>query len=362
MITIAINGVNYSLFESATATKQLDAASGSFRFQAVKTKTNLTFPIKKGDRCEIYADGNKIITGFVERVSGSASSNNHQITIEGRDKTADFIDSTIDVITFNPPISLKKAIEKVIQQIGANISVIDKVGPPDFKNSEDLPSSEVGDNAFEFVSKLAQKKQVLLTCDGNGNLVIDRSTGTRINAQIRHQINSENNNVTSSSWDFNDEKRFSRYKAVTQMNMLAGEYAGDISSEDLTDQQSNVVIDSAIRRSRQFIFQTENLSGEQSANERTKWEANVRKTKGQIYSCTLPDFYVDGVFLVPNLLMRVIDDFADINDLMLLNSIQYDYDGNNGSECLLNFVNKNSYKVALSEPQEEEVGNVFANA
>jgi len=360
MITISINGVNYSLFESATATKQLDAASGSFRFDAVKTKTALTFPVKKGDSCEIYADDQKVITGFVEKVSGSASANNHQITIEGRDKTADFIDSTIDVITLNPPISLKKAIEKVIQQIGADILVIDKVNPSDFKNSEDLPSSEVGDNAFDFVSKLAQKKQVLLTCNGDGNLVIDRSTGVMVGAQIRHQIDSDRNNITSSSWDFNDENRFSRYKAVSQMNMLAGEYAGEISAKDLTDQQSNTIIDSAIRRSRQFIFQTENLSGEQSANERTKWEANIRKTKGEIYSCTLDRFYIDGVFLTPNLLMRVIDDFADINDLMLLNSVQYDY--KKGSECLLNFVNKNSYKVALSEPEDEEVGNVFANA
>ncbi len=358
MIKIRVNGKDYSFFESATATKQLDAGAGTFQFTAVRTK-KLSFPIRIGDACEIFADDNKIITGFVETNKGSFGPDNHTITISGRDKTADFIDSTIDVITLVPPISLKKAIELIIEQIGAKIKVVENVKTDDFKSAEDLPSATVGEGAFEFALKLAKKKQVLLNVNGNGNLVIDRPTGSLVKAQIRHREGDKGNNIISGSWDYDNTKRFSKYKSVSQLNMVAAEFAGDISPLDLVTQDSGFIIDKGIRASRQLVFQAENSSAQQAASARTEWEANVRKTRGKIYTCVANSFYIDGIFMKPNLRIPIICDFAEIDDVMLLNSVQYSYSGgdNGGTQTLMSFVDKNAYKVNIEEPSK--VGNAF---
>ncbi|KKL58071.1 hypothetical protein LCGC14_2229060 [marine sediment metagenome] len=178
------------------------------------------------------------------------------ISISGRDKPADIIDSTLDSKAPNgevfsdlrPPITLKTVIERTIASLGAapgqagsaEISVVDEVIPDPFNEAEDLISPEPGDNAFEFIEKWARKRQVFLTSNGDGDVVIARGSEIQIDAFLIHRVNSDDNNVISWSVDYDLTTRFNRYKMPSQRNLIALILAGLTSIETIVEQGGGI--------------------------------------------------------------------------------------------------------------------------
>jgi len=93
-ISISVNGQAFENFTSASVSIALDSISGSFNFTAVSTKGQL-LPFRNGDACQILVDGEAVIDGFIEKLDYTYNAKSHSITVSGRDKTADLIDSTI---------------------------------------------------------------------------------------------------------------------------------------------------------------------------------------------------------------------------------------------------------------------------
>lgn len=352
-ILIEVNGIEYKNFKSASVSLQLDAIAGFFGFDAVSTKAR-PLPIRQGDECRIVVDGEPVMTGYIETVNVDYSSNNHSIGISGRSKTADIIDSTINTLEIKPPISLRSAILKVISHIGASIDVIDNVGTlKRFNQAEDILSPEVGQNAFDFIEKLARKRQVLLTTDGDGNIVITRSGTDLAPVALQNVIGGANNNIEGASVSYNQTSRYNKYIVASQMNPVALNLSGDASAKTISDQKSDQVIDSEIRTSRQLIIQAENASSAGQALDRAKWEANIRKTRSIVYSTTLPNFSEGGKLWMPNQLTSIKDDFAGIDAEMLVNTVTFSLD-TSGASTDLAFVDKNAYTLKLQEPEKGE--------
>lgn len=350
-LLLEVNGVEYEDFTSASVTCQLDALAGSFSFEAVSTKKQ-PLPIRQGDACKITVDGNRILTGFIEQVDVDYDVTSHSIRLAGRSKTADIIDSTIFSLEIKAPISLKAVIKKVIEHIGAPISVFDNVGNlKDFNAAEDSLSPEIGQNAFEFIEELARKRQVLLTTNGFGNIVITNS-GTDISPiNLQNIIGNDNNNIESASVSYDDVARFSKYKVESQLNPVTANVAGQTSTDALVNQPSDDIIDEKIRTSRQLLIQAESSSSVDQATLRCKWEANLRKTRSIVYSVTLPQFSYSGKLWRVNQLASIIDEFAGINSTMLVTMITYVLDSS-GSNAIIAFVEKDAYTTLLNEPTE----------
>ena len=109
MITLETNGKRYEGFTTVNVRRSFPVTIwGAFSFNAVSSRA-MRFPIELGDPCKVYANGVSIINGYIEKLSISYSNNEHTISIEGRDKTCDIIDSTLNSkAIYNPPITLKK--------------------------------------------------------------------------------------------------------------------------------------------------------------------------------------------------------------------------------------------------------------
>ena len=94
MITIKVNGVELSGFKSSTVTSSMETVSSAFSFSAT-AQPGQDYPIKAGDEVTVDIDGTTRVTGFVDAVAVSYSANSHTISISGRDRLADLIDSTV---------------------------------------------------------------------------------------------------------------------------------------------------------------------------------------------------------------------------------------------------------------------------
>jgi prophage tail gpP-like protein len=355
-ISIEVNGEAFENFTSASAQISLDSLSGSFSFDAVSTDGQI-LPFENGDACRILIDGEPVIVGFIEKLSYSYASQDHTISIQGRDKTADLIDSTMTGLKLSPPISLKQAIEAVLKNIGVtDIEVIEGVETENFNQAEEKLSASVGQNAFDFCETLARKRQVLLTKDSNGNIFITNGSGFESNAAVQNLIDSNNNNILSASVSYDLTGRFNKYIVKSQLNPVAANFAGDVPVKQMTTQQGEA-IDENVRTGRQLVVKAENASSNGQSVKRATWSANVRKARGRVYSCEVEGFRnSDGVLYWFNQLIQVVDEFAEINAKMLVNSVEFSFSVSDGATTTLSFVDSNAYTLELTEPQVEKIG------
>lgn len=356
---LSVNGAEFEDFVSANVEIRLDALSNTFSF-SMTAKDAEPLPFTGGEACQVVVDGETVLTGYIEVVNISGDGSTHTIDIQGRDKTGDLLDSSIEAISdIRAPITLKSIIEKVLKHIELGISVVDNVSPEPFNKAEDLAAPEAGQNAFEFIEIFARKRHVLLTSDGDGNIVIAQSSGAKVNAELRHQVHSDSNNVQAYSVSYDSTGRFNLYRSASQLNPIAALFSGTVSPASIVS-QSGGVTDAEIRTGRQHILIAEAPSSNAQNDDRATWEANIRKARGKLYSATVDGYKNQaGDLWSINTLVTVISDFADINAEMLVNTVSFSLDVDGGQSTTISMVERNAYSLVLDEPETENVGGGF---
>ncbi len=374
---IEVNGAQYDSFTSARVETRLDTLASSFSFDA-SSEDGKPLPFLGGEACQVFVNSECVLTGFIERVVASGDPESHAITVSGRSKTADIIDSTLDSESpdgeifsdLRPPISLKTVIERTIASMGAapgqtksaEISVVDEASPNPFNEAEDVIAPEPGDNAFQFIEKWARKRQVLLTSNGDGNVVITRGSATRIDAFLIQRVDSDDNNVISWEVDYNLTTRFNRYKMPSQLNLIALVLAGLSSISTIVEQGSgeSVITDRNIREGRQMVIVPEANSSDGETRKRAEWEKNIRKARSRTYGAVVDGYRNQtGDLWRVNRLIRVDDVFAGIDSVMLVNSVEYSLTEDKGSTTDLGLINRDAYTLdptTLSEENELGIG------
>lgn len=360
---IEVDGVQYNDFTSASAENRLDALSRTFSFEAT-SKDARPLPFRGGEPAKIFVDGDQFLSGNIEIVSVTGDSTSHSISIQGRSATGDLLDSSIASLgALSAPITLAQLCLRVIEHLGLDIEVVDEVSPDPFNEAEDIADPDPGDNAFQFLEAYARKRQVLLTDDENGDLVITASSGENIEASIINRIGDPFglNNVLQYSVSYDSTGRYNLYRAISQLNPTAGALAGETDALSVAgqgDRQS--AIDEQIRRGRQHILISEAMTSSDPSKNRATWEANIRKARGRVYGCTVNGYRNEtGELWRVNQLPIVLDEDASIASRMLVNSVAFSLNEQRGRSTTLSFVESNAYTLELTEPVTEEVGDAL---
>lgn len=349
-INLEVNGTEYTNFTRATASVVLDTLANDFSFDAV-IPAGEQLPFKGGDSCRVLVDDELVLTGNIENIIGNYSANDHTITVNGRDKTSDLIDSTINIMDdIRAPITLKQIIEKVIKHIGADLLVIDDASPDPFNKAEDIVSPQPGDNAFLFVEEYAQKRQVLLTSNAEGNVVITNSQPTPSGGVLQNQIKAGTNNILSASWAYSTNDLFNKYIQKGQLDPVALDFGKSKTKTGVISQEGQIVDDN-IRVGRQLVMVSDKGFSQAQLQTRAEWSKKIRQARSVAYSCSAQSFQnsAETLWLV-NTLVSIFDEFADIDRDLLLNSITFTYD-QRGSVSLLGFVEADAYVLQLTEPK-----------
>lgn len=361
---LEVNGIQYDHFMDASATLRLLGLSNEFRFGLASTDAE-PLPIRVGDSCKVIVDGEAVLTGTIEVLAVRGDERTHAITIAGRDRTRDLVDSELGRLNdLKPPISLKRIIERVIQHLGSTLEVVDNLSPTSFNQAEDLIAPEAGDNAFKFLERFARKRQALLTSDSDGNVVITQGTPTRSGGTLLHDIDNPNNNVINYAVQYDLTGRYNKYLIAAQRNAVPAFLSGSgLTGDALVDQGANQeVLDpdqQLIVPGRQKVITSESMFSDGEAKTRLQWEANTRRSKSVVYQATVDGYRdQDGNLWGINRLVRVDDKFAGVDTVMLVQSVTFGLNDSGGSLTRLDLVDKESYTLALSEPETEkkEVG------
>jgi prophage tail gpP-like protein len=344
MITIEIDGVEYTNFTSLSVSFFLDSIADEFVVSAV---TDITegFPVKQRATCRALVEGVPVVTGYIEQVSGSYDSKSYTIEISGKDKTVDVVDTTCaEDMTFEGETTLHSLIEQSLEKCGVtDIKVINEVDGLEPFSKKDLEAAQTGESLFAFIERHARKRQVLLTSNGNGDIVITRSADLLSGFELINKPNDPRNNIIAGDFNLDDSQRYNKYIFTTQDSPSFGEFSTD--SEDATN-KDKFSTDSQIRITRIYRAQAESPLSNEELQDRADWEANNRRIRSLSYSCKVAGHTIPGTKTpIPvNKLVKVDDSFANISSVMLINRVVYNLTKDDESTTI-GLVNKSAYTL-----------------
>lgn len=352
MIEIEINGKRYGGFEEITIKKSLDAVCGVFSFVTTYKALN-GFPINQNDKCKIYINNESVIVGFIEGFDISYGADYHTITVSGRDRTADIVDSSFgNELKIKPPISLQKICEKVVHLLGMNdVDTISDCEIDVFGTNDVLVSGHIGINAFHFLDTYARMRQVILTTGYDGNLLLTRSGNVTMSTILVNRLNGESNNILSADLVTDISKRFNKYGYYSTENICMLSLPGAVHKKpkELSNNKQ-VYIDTEIRTSRLYSKKKERSSSNKTKiKNRAEWEARIRKVRGFSYQAVVQGFNAinDNTLWKPGQIVHIEDDMCQLYGSYLINDVTYELSGDSGSLTTINFVDKNAYNLKL---------------
>lgn len=356
-ITLELNGNRYDGFTSINVFKSIETISGSFNFSATSDNI-LVFPVEVGASCRVLIDNSPIITGFVESVSVSYDNGTHSLQIGGRDKTCDIIDSSVvGVKEFSGPISLTQIINKSLSDNGiTGISVINNAGTIASFEQSDLFGAETGETLFSFIEKYARKRQVLLSSNGDGDIVLNRAGNTKAIVSLENIIGGQTNNIKSGNINYNFTERFNKYIMQSQLNNAALYEESGTSTENAVT-QTGEALDNKIRPSRQLELVSNSSDSSVTLKDLATWHSNLRRIRGTTYSIDVQGFYQDDDktrLWTNNELVQVVDDFADVSATLLIQSVEYNFSLDSGSITSLSLVDKDAYTLEANISAAEQ--------
>lgn len=356
MITVQLNGINYTNFTSITVTNNIESVSGFFNFSSTADPNNL-FPIRMGDQVKIYIDGQKILTGYVEKLSVSYDDTSHSIEVSGRNILCDLVDSTVGKLKeFEGEISIISIARSVLDGIGLNsVKIVNRAGEIAPFSSADIESAEVGEKCFEFLEKLARKKQFFWTSDGDGNLVLLRASNDLFSARLVSRVNGDGNNIKAADLATDHTKRYNEYRAQGNLNL----FGLNVPPSEASEQEGQIARDPAIRESRIMEFNAEENSDSLTSTERAIWESNIRIAKSMTYSAVVQGHSSGGVIWPVNVLMRVDDEIANIKDQLFIKSVIFRQSIVDGTTTRLNMTYRNAFTLEAEQKARQGKEETF---
>jgi len=368
MFTIQVNNQDFTQFTSANVNVSMDNFGRTLTLTCTQDQLN-AFPIKIKEKVTIKIDGVSLLTGFIEKIAPTVSENDHTVGITGRSVAADLVDSTLNNITLNAPITMEDVVRTVITSLGLTLTVTTNVVGLEPFNATEIVKAKPAQNAFEFIEQYARKRQVILLDDGDGNIILANGSGITSPYGL---ILGQNILSSNTSYDYSD--RFYKYIVLSQANPIGGQAIdADITAEpDLVKRQAIIkqkaeanegdettvatqgeAIDAEIRPTRILYLEAENPSDLAECTKRAQWELNVRKARSRSYNCSLQGHtFAQGVPVDYNKLHQIVDGVAGINDIMLVSQVDYS-ESTQGTGVALTMVDRNSYSLQNEKPVKQ---------
>lgn len=389
-IVILVNGEPAAAPLEYHSHHSFDHASGMAEIK-IAPQPGVPMPIHLNDDLEILINDIPVLTGHVHEVDGDDSWEHDFRYIHGRDKTQDFIDSTVGPQDPVPsPASLQQILQRTVEGMGLDFNVVDNAFPDPFGQGE-VPSAGIDEFGFTFAERLAQQRQVVLTTDGEGNLVLMRNTGQRGIGAIFRVLPGGPSNIKSAKYRNTDLNRHNLHAVAAQISPNDASWedeakafgpaqAGPISKD------YGVAHDTNVRPERRKHHRAKNSLQKGKTRGAAAWRSSVAKARGFQHIVTVQGFGPSGSMSatpVPGLLslpgmpitrgasiwwpgfvIPVRDDKYEIAADLLIVDVRFSRSWGGGSTTELTLTYKDSFSVdeAAANPRDDRTSKLGVGA
>lgn len=327
---------------------------------SIEIESNLDY--KPGEAAAIQIDGTSVINGFIDTIRVSYGPGKHRIELSGRDRTADFIDSSVVETNIEGSIQFEKLLRTVLDGMGLQSIGITNLMPASadllIRENKNI-SSEIGQTGFEFIDQFARLKQVLLKGDGAGNIQMTRGGGDfTIKTALVNIPGQKENNIIRGEFIQSNVNRFNTYTVRSQEDFSALNFDLDVGN---SVGNSGIATDSKIRTSRNIVFEAEENSTSKECADRATWESDIARAKGTKFAAVVIGYSVittDAlgtlrVLWQPNATVPIVDVFSNIRSIMLIESVHYQLSRSLGSITEIILVPPDSYTILAERDASE---------
>jgi len=383
MISALVNNKEFTGFSSVSVTDNVDQLCNQFKFDCTADRAK-AFPIPRGAKMDVLVEGFTVLPGKVEILDVEYDPESYQVSVEGRDALKVILKTDLPPnFVVKGPIQLKKVMEKTLAATDIDIDVVDLVGDLDDYTSKEVLTEDAGCTIWEFWTKLAEKRQVLITKNRQGQVIIVRPNTRIYQKTLRQLFNDPEglNNILKGKGRTDDTDRRAEYNVVSQVNVSVprteappaeGENYTPPKTEEPDEQllqnqedidgikqllkhmekgseQERVLTNLLVALgtsnpapTKKFATKRVQTSGtvtdpdvddgamwetaedpsdDDECERLAKWKCNTARVKSIAYSCSTADLIADDEPWEAGYLVPVVDEIADINATLLIKSV-----------------------------------------
>ncbi len=357
-IWLKVNGQIFDQWTNANVTRDLKDFSGSFSFELrdysrsistfqFSSSSNAVFALKPGMEAEVYVEGQIVLKGYIETVSPDIDEDHAAVSISGKDKAGDLVDSTAapnGPSEFNN-VKLEDAVKRIAEPFG--LSVRSEIDTGDAFPRYGIDLSETGLSAID---KGARQRHALVMSDGVGGVVLTRTGANRAPAAL-----SLPGNVKASSGHFTHKDRHSKVivrgqseKAATARDGRAAPLTGgaapiapedrQVSDGSATERERRGVVasgeasDEEIRRYRPIVHLARSKADDKGCAEEADWRMRTKRGESEEISYRVHGFSENGRLWRVNETVEVADSFQDVFRDMLISRVTFLLQEDGGEE------------------------------
>lgn len=344
-VTLKIAGRLFEGWTGCEVDRGIDVVSGAFSLTASDrdpTRLDEKRDIATGQTCEILIGGEVVISGHIDAVEPWFSATDHSMTISGRGRAADLVDSSA---VHRPGSWAGRTIAQIAAELakpfGIKVTAKTPVGAA-FARFALQP----GESVIDALARAAAFRGVLLVETPAGDLEIVTPGAARASFALVQGLN-----ILAGRGRHDAADRFSRY-------IVKGQSAGD---DHLNGAAAAGVrgeaTDPAVTRYRPLIVMADDQATTGSLKTRAAWEATVRAGKSQSAELDMEGWRDPaGAVWSPNLVVPIDAPWLDIQADMLISRVRYSL-REDGAVTVLTITPREAFSQ-MKLPASAEVGRV----
>lgn len=321
-VILTVAGKQYGGWKSVRIGAGIERLSRDFELSVTDKWPGSTSQVRRiqpGDLCEVRIGNDLVCTGYVDATPVDYDAGSITIMIRGRSKTADLVDCSADNSggQFRQANAAEVA-RKLAGQYG--IEVVEEAAAGSAMVEHQI---KPGETAFESLDRVARARQVLLTDNAEGALVIASpgSAGRASDALVLGE------NVLSASAGFDFSEVYSQYVAKGQVGRAGNDADFGDDSAAIAAQQRGQASDNSIKRRRVLIVRQSGHADSATCQQRADYEQRVRSAKANEIRYRVQGWRQrNGELWRPNLRVSVRDGLMAVNGTRLISEVVYTLD------------------------------------
>ena len=315
-VKLTVNELDYAGWKSVRIEVGLERIARSFELSVTDHWPGSVDQIRRiapGDLVEIRIGTELVCTGYVDATPIDYDAQGITLMIRGRSLTADLVDSS----AVNTTGQFKGlSAEAIAGQLAANygLSVVSEVATGTVITDHQI---QQGETAFESLDRIAKQRQILITDNAAGNVVL-ASPGSGGTAYSALELG---NNILSASAGFDFTDVYSQYSVKGQKSGTDDSYGAQ------TAQSFGTAIDSKVTRKRVLIVRQEGQADSQTCQQRASYEQQIRRAKaGEIRYRVAGWRQGNGALWATNTTVAIVDAIMAVNTALLISEVTYTLD------------------------------------
>lgn len=328
IVSVVVGGQRFSSWKDVSLSASIKDAARAFRLEvAAEIGAAATFQVfRAGAKVEIYFNADLVLSGYVDRYQPRISHSDAQITISGRSKSADMIDSAAEHPKGRFENKNLNEIATSLDKFGVGVEIGEGV------QLKPIPFYQItpGETAFRAIERLARSQGLAVMGRADGKIEITRGGRQRHAGGLI-----EGQNIKIAEADHNWSNRHSKY-------IVKGQRASGSNAENLEIEAA--VKDEKVDRYRPTVIVVEEDTDRDRAERRGEARRNRAAGNALKATVTLQGFRDEGgAVWTPNRLVWMLSSFLQIEQDMLVETITFTQDEQKGSVVKLGLVDPKAY-------------------